>query len=612
MMSVKIKRLVIGGIALLLLMLIIPYNSADASTHQGNFYNVLMQDGADPWVYKHVDGQYYFTKTTGGNVTIWKSSTLTGIDAGSSRVIETGCCGIWAPEIHYINNAWYIYYAKDDGDNVNHRMYVLENTSPDPMQGTWVDKGQITDPTNKWAIDGTVLQVGGQMYFIWSGWEGDTNVRQNLYIASMSNPWTIDSNRTEIARPVHGWETNHSPNVNEGPQVIVRGDIISLVYSASGSWTNDYCLGLITANVNSNLLNASSWSKRNQPIFQSANGLYGPGHHSFTTSPDGKEDWILYHVAKYNNAGWNREIRAQRFGWHSDNKPNLGAPEPSNVQIAVPSGESKRVRYEGEEGSFGGEAYAATSPNGSGGSKAGHIDTASSYVEYTVYAASTDEYILSGRTANGTAGGGWSTLTLTINGVTSPFHVTNKGWENWGTSTKRILLNAGWNTVRFSKGNGFAELDFFDLMPAYPAALTGSVYKLVNPSSGKALDVDGGSTANGANVQLWEDNSTTAQEWRITSLGDGAYTLVNTISGKALDVAGGGTADGTNVQIWEDFDGSPAQRWAIIWDGNGYKLVNPNSGKALDIAGGGKADGTNVQIWQDNNNAAQEWLLIRK
>jgi GH43 family beta-xylosidase len=240
-----------------------------AATVQNNFYNVVMQDGADPWVYKHTDGFYYFTKTTGGNVTIWKSAQLTTIDAAPTSVVNTGCCGIWAPELHYINGAWYIYYAKDDGDNVNHRMYVMENTSADPTQGTWQYKGQITDPTNKWAIDGTVLQVNGQLYFIWSGWEGDTNVRQNLYIAHMSNPWTIDSNRVEIARPTYAWETNHSPNVNEGPQVIVRNGVISLVYSASGSWTNDYCLGLITASTSSNLLNPASWGKRSQPIFQS-------------------------------------------------------------------------------------------------------------------------------------------------------------------------------------------------------------------------------------------------------------------------------------------------------------------------------------------------------
>ncbi|RED32329.1 family 43 glycosylhydrolase [Paenibacillus sp. VMFN-D1] len=454
-------------LALCMLLLVPMGQVTDAASSRNNVYNVVMQDGADPWVYKHTDGYYYFTKTTGGNVTIWKSAELTTIDAAPTRVVETGCCNIWAPELHYIDGAWYIYYAKDDGDNANHRMYVMENTSADPTQGTWQDKGQITDLTNKWAIDGTVLQAGGQLYFIWSGWEGDVNVSQNLYIAHMSNPWTIDSSRVEISRPTYPWETNHSPNVNEGPQVVVRDGVISLVYSASGSWTNDYCLGLITASVSSDLLNPASWTKRSQPIFASGNGLYGPGHHSFTQSPDGTEDWIVYHTAKFDGAGWNREIRMQKFTWNADHTPNLGVPADPNVPIPLPSGETPHIRVEGETGTFGGAAYASQSPNGSGGMKAGHIDTPDSYVEYAVKVPKAGEYILLARTANGTAGGDWSHLQLAVNsGMPSPFYITNKGWENWGLSTARIQLHAGTNTIRFTKGAGYGEIDFFDIKRA--------------------------------------------------------------------------------------------------------------------------------------------------
>jgi hypothetical protein len=131
-------------------------------------------------------------------------------------------------------------------------MFVIENTNADPFSGTFTWKGQITDATNKWAIDGTVLQhPSGQLYFIWSGWEGDVDERQIIYIAQMSNPWTVSSARVEIARPIYSWETNHRPYINEGPEVTVRNDIIVLVYSASGSWTDDYCLGLITASTSS-------------------------------------------------------------------------------------------------------------------------------------------------------------------------------------------------------------------------------------------------------------------------------------------------------------------------------------------------------------------------
>lgn len=466
-MAVKLRSLVWKGLALLMLLAFALPDIAAASSTQSNFYNVIMQDGADPWVYKHTDGYYYFTKTTGGDVTLWKSKSITGVDAGTQLVINTGCCNVWAPELHYINSKWYIYYAKDDGNNDNHRMYVLENSSADPMTGTWVNKGQITDSTNRWAIDGTVLNVNSNLYFVWSGWESTTNVRQILYIAHMSNPWTIDSARTEIARPTYSWETNTTPAVNEGPELIVRNGVISLVYSASGSWTDGYCLGLVTASTSSNLLSASSWTKRSTPIFGSGNGLYGPGHHAFTKSPNGTEDWIIYHTAKYSGSGWNREIRAQKFTWNADNTPNLGTPAAPNSPIAIPAGDSARTRYEGEEGTFGGAAYASGSPNGSGGNKAGHIDTTDSYVQFNVYAATAGDYILSARTGNGTSGGDWSYLILTVNGGgASNFYITNKGWENWGTSTKRITLNAGYNTIRFAKGNGYGELDCFDIFPA--------------------------------------------------------------------------------------------------------------------------------------------------
>lgn len=117
----------------------------------------------------------------------------------------------------------------------------------------------------------------------------------------------------------------------------------------------------------------------------------------------------------------------KKFTWNADNTPNLGAPVNPNAPIALSSGEAPHIRYEGEEGVFGGTARAAASPNGSGGAKAGYIDTPDSFAEYTVHVPSAGEYILLARTANGTAGGGWSHLLLSINGgPSSQFHITNK------------------------------------------------------------------------------------------------------------------------------------------------------------------------------------------
>ena len=115
---------------------------------------------------------------------------------------------LWAPEVMYLQGKWYAYFAADDGDNNHHRMYVLENASPDPMKGEWTFKGQINDSTNKWAIDGDVYEYNNQLYMVWSGWKDDINGEQDIYIAKMSNPWTISSPRVRISKPKYDWETH--------------------------------------------------------------------------------------------------------------------------------------------------------------------------------------------------------------------------------------------------------------------------------------------------------------------------------------------------------------------------------------------------------------------
>lgn len=314
-----------------------------------DFYNVIMQTGADPWVYKHTDGYYYNTFVNASGVMIRRSNTITGIEAGERSLAWSPVKGtmyssnVWAPEMHYLKDTdgqykWYIYVAADNGTNANHRMYVMENTSADPMTGSWTFKGKITDATDRWAIDGTVLTIGNQHYFIWSGWEDTDGSFQNLYIARMSNPWTISSQRVLLSTPEYDWETSPG-RINEGPQITIKGNKINLVYSANGSWTDSYSLGLITASTSADLMNPASWTKRDQPLFSSANGVYGPGHHSIVTSPDGTEDWIIYHSARWPGSGWTRNVRAQKFSWNTDNTPNLGEPVNPNNPIAIPSGE---------------------------------------------------------------------------------------------------------------------------------------------------------------------------------------------------------------------------------------------------------------------------------
>jgi len=313
------------------------------------FTNPLLTSGADPWV-EQKDDWYYVTHTTGKNLRLYRTKKISELSKAEMKTVwsppATGMNSkqIWAPEIHYIQDKWYFYYAADDGLNENHRMWVLENASEDPFTDTWVDKGELHLPDDKWAIDGTVFEHKDQLYMLWSGWEGDVNLRQDIYIVKMSDPWTAEGDRVRLSQPELDWETKGGkPAINEAPQILMRNGKLFVIYSASGCWTDDYTLGMLTADENSDLMNPASWTKHASPVFsRSATAhAFGPGHNAFFSSPDGTEDWIIYHANPEagQGCGGKRSARMQPFGWTSDGLPDFGTPVALGAAISVPSGE---------------------------------------------------------------------------------------------------------------------------------------------------------------------------------------------------------------------------------------------------------------------------------
>ena len=323
-----------------------PVVSADS------FVNPLLSSGPDPWVIKRND-QYYYTHTLGNRIGIWKTTKMSALKSATQTIVWTAPAtgpnskNIWAPELHFIDNKWYIYYtAGSSSDLATQRTFVLENTNADPTTGTWTDKGQIRDAAaDFFAIDGTVLSYNGKNYFAWSGHAFPADNTQRLYVAAMSNPWTLETSRTLVSSPDYAWEkAGAPPAVNEGPEFITnpQGQLL-LVYSASGCWTDDYALGILKLKAGGDPLVATDWTKLATPVFvkQPANGAYGPGHNSFFKSADGQEDWILYHANPAAGQGCqdNRSPRMQRFTWNADGTPNFGAPVKININIKKPSGE---------------------------------------------------------------------------------------------------------------------------------------------------------------------------------------------------------------------------------------------------------------------------------
>lgn len=312
------------------------------------FTNPLLDSGADPWV-TYDNGFYYYTNTTGSNVTLWKTRDITDLRHAEKKVIWTPKLDrdysqqVWAPELHKLNATWYVYFTADDGGDANHRLYVLRDLSPDPFSDDWKLAGTVKGLQSNWSIDPTVFEEHDHEYIVWSGWPGDAPGVQDLYIAELKTPTKVKGKRVLISQPKYDWE--RFGLVNEGPEILKHDSKLFLIYSASGCWTDHYALGMLVASADSDPLNPNSWTKIDHPVLSSSPEAhaFGTGHNTFFKSPDGTQDWILYHANPGPNegCGGQRSPRAQPFSWTADGFPDFGAPVPVDQPIEKPSGTSE-------------------------------------------------------------------------------------------------------------------------------------------------------------------------------------------------------------------------------------------------------------------------------
>jgi len=310
------------------------------------YTNPIAAQRADPFIYKHTDGYYYFTATVPeyDRIVLRRATTIQGLSTATETTIWTKHAGgvmgahIWAPEVHFIDGKWYVYFAAGSTSDVwAIRMYVLETDAANPLTGTWTEKGQIATPVSSFSLDATTFAVNGVRYLAWAQRNPSEDNNTSLFIARMANPWTLSGTPVEISQPTLSWETI-GYKVNEGPAVIQHGGKVFMTYSASATDAN-YCLGMLTASASADLLDPASWTKGSQPVFKTsdATSQYGPGHNSFTVSEDGKSDILVYHDRSYKDITGdplndpNRRTRVQKLYWNADGTPNFGIPVADGV-----------------------------------------------------------------------------------------------------------------------------------------------------------------------------------------------------------------------------------------------------------------------------------------
>ncbi len=321
--------------------------AASAAAEPPVYPNPLVRQRADPWIYRHNDGYYYFMGTVPeyDRLELRRARTLGALGTAPAKVIWTkhaaGSMGahIWAPEIHFTGGKWYVYFAAGGAEQAwDIRIYVLENSSPNPLEGEWVEKGQINTGWESFALDATTFEHQGVNYLLWAQYDPKLAKGTNLYLARMDTPWSIAGAAVMLSRPEFPWERVRFP-VNEGPAVIKHQGHIFITYSAAGTGA-EYCLGLLSARGDADLLDPKSWTKSPQPVFVTSehNGVFGPGHNCFTT--DGQTDILVYHARNYREIkgdplyDTNRHTRAQAIRWNADGTPDFGVPLPESDPTA--------------------------------------------------------------------------------------------------------------------------------------------------------------------------------------------------------------------------------------------------------------------------------------
>lgn len=285
----------------------------EASVRETVYNRPFIRQRADPYILRW-EGGCYFTASVPAydRIVLRYAPTLSGLREAPERTLwvkhESGpqSIHIWAPELHRIDGAWYIYYAAGDKDDVwEIRPYVLHCTGDDPMADPWEELGPMQpapdDPFSfrAFSLDATVFENRGQRYMVWAEKVGVGKQISNLYIARMATPTRLATVQVLLTTPDYDWERGEFW-VNEAPAVLRHDGKLFLTFSANTTG-EQYCMGMLWAREDADLLDPFNWTKLRRPVFCSdaEKEVHGPGHNCFVKADDGETDLCVYHARQY-------------------------------------------------------------------------------------------------------------------------------------------------------------------------------------------------------------------------------------------------------------------------------------------------------------------------
>lgn len=552
----------------------------------GEFQNPLFGNGADPWL-SYWQGDYYLTTTTWtSQLVMRKSPTLAGLASATPTYVWSDtdpkrCCNFWAFEFHRLKGPdgyrWYLMYtAGTDGTLDHQHLNVLESAGDDPM-GPYQYKG--APMPDVWNIDGSYLEHDNRLFLMYSQWQADEQL--NL-IVELENPWTLKAGSVPkvLTRPALQWEQS-GRKVTEGPAVLKHQGRTFVTYSGSFCDTPDYKLGLLEL-VGSDPMADGAWKKFDQPVFSKTETVFGPGHNGFFKSPDGKEDWLIYHAnAKASEGcGASRSLRAQRIDWRADGTPNFGTPLDPKTVVAAPSGEHQpqTVRLPGAR------VYLQSVKSDVQGQRA--CLTGKGYQACNAQASMVIDALNPARGSQTVAA--QTGISVRINTADGQFLTANSTgvsatpWQQ--KNQQRWLLQSAPSD---SALDGIMQLQNqaskqqFIIQPVDPLVLVAN-------QSGRVLSMcDDGAISQ----QAWQGKS--CQQWQVRSQANGLWQLHNlAVAEQCLQVKGNAIVAGSAVALGDC--GQSSSYWQASWTFDGVVLTNAYSKQVLDIAHCGLADNTRI------------------
>lgn len=309
-----------------------------ADTKAGSEPTHLIAQRADPWIFRHADGYYYFIATAPAfdRIELRRARTIAGLAQVEAEVIwrkhESGpmSAHIWAPELHRIDGEWIIYFAAGEAGRPWHiRMYALRNQSANPLEGQWQESGRIATPLDTFSLDATSFTHKGRRYLVWAQADAEGTYNSALLMAELESATKIKPPVITLTEPTFDWETA-GYKVNEGAAVLKKNSRIFMTYSASAT-DHNYAMGLMWADAEADLMDPESWHKSPEPVFHTNAELkrFGPGHNSFTVAEDGETDLMVYHARDYREiegnplSDPNRHTRVRELHWDKNGMPDF-------------------------------------------------------------------------------------------------------------------------------------------------------------------------------------------------------------------------------------------------------------------------------------------------